>query len=248
MPNLLHGLLHVLLTHQLAAHNPLPSWLLSPEWLRPAQRAIGHFVLSNPGPGLYLAIFAEEIGIPLPVPGDVAIMSAGYLISIGSLPYPIGVLAIMCGSVSGGYLNYSLSRRYGRRFLQRFGHHFGLNGTRLSKAEKSFSRWGRWAIIVGRLVPGMRVILSAFSGAFGVKPRTFVSSVAVSSAIWALVFLELGRQLGRRTYALFRLVPAHLLPWIAAAVVMLVIGHHLLERRRAHTQALRDPGVNLLTL
>ena len=240
------SLVHLLLSHQLVAHNPLPSWLLSPDWLRPPERALRRFVMAHPGPGLYLLIFSEEIGIPLPIPGDVVIMSAGYLISIGSLPYPLAVLAIIGGSINGSFLNYCLSRRYGRRFLHRFGHHFGLTAGRLSRAERSFARWGKWALIFGRLIPGTRVILSAFSGAFGVKPRTFVLSVAVSSAIWALVFLELGRQLGRRTFALFRLVPAHLLPWIVGAMAIVVIGHHLLERRRAQAEARRDPEANLL--
>ena len=238
--------LHLLLAHQLAAHSPLPGWLLSPEWLRPAERAVRHFVMANPVPGLYLLIFSEEIGIPLPIPGDVVIMSAGYLISLGRLPYPLAVLAVMAGSLTGGYLNFTLSRRYGRRFLHRFGHHFGLTKGRLASAEVSFTRWGKWAIIFGRLIPGTRVLLSAFSGAFGVRPRVYLASVAISSAIWALVFLELGRQLGRRTYALFRLVPAHLLPWIVAVVALLVVAHHLWERRRAQAEALRDGTANLL--
>lgn len=241
-------IVQVLLQSQVGAAHLLPGWLMSPTWLHPIERSLRHFVMANPGPGLYLLIFSEEIGIPTPIPGDVVIMSAGYLISIGRLPYAIGVLGVMLGSMTGAYLNYSISRRYGRRFLQRFGHVVGLHHSRLARAEASFTRWGKWAIVIGRLIPGMRVILSAFSGAFGVSRKTFVASVTVSSFIWALIFLELGRQLGRRTYALFRLVPAHLLPWIVALAVLIVITHHLLEHRRSRAERRRDATTNLLNL
>ena len=67
----------------------------------------------------------------------------------------------------------------------------------------------------------MRIVLSAFAGAFEVPAKIFVPSVFVSSVIWATIFLELGRLLGRNSRLLLRLMPAHLLP---GAVMLLVIG------------------------
>ncbi len=73
---------------------------------------------------------------------------------------------------------------------------------------------------------------------FEVPTRVFVPCVFISSLIWATIFLELGRVLGRNSRLLFRLVPAHLLPW---AVLVLLIGallflayeHGWRPRRRA---------------
>lgn len=219
----------------LAGHHQqlLPNWLQTPSWLLPGARAIRSLVTGHPGLGLLVVIFCEELGIPLPIPGDVAILSSGYLVSIGRLPYLGAVAAVMGGAISGSFILFSLSGRYGHRFLTRYGKYIGLDGRRLARAEGAFRRWGPWAIIIGRQIPGMRVILSALAGSFGMEWRVFVPSVAISSAIWAISLIEVGRLLGRRSFGLFRLVPGHLLPYLAIAIGLLVVAYHVWERRRA---------------
>lgn len=220
------------LTALAAAHHMLPYWLNAPDWLRPASRAIGRFVIHNPGIGLLVVIFCEELGVPLPVPGDVAILSSGYLVALGRLNYVAAVAAVVAGAMAGSFILFSLSRRFGHRFLVRYGKYFGLDRRRMARAEGAFRRWGPWAVIVGRHIPGMRVIISALAGSFEMQPRVFVASVAISSTIWGLMFVELGRLLGRRTFALFRIFPGHLLPYLAFAIGLVVVSLHVRERRR----------------
>jgi membrane protein DedA with SNARE-associated domain len=69
----------------------------------------------------------------------------------------------------------------------------------------------------------MRIVLSAFAGAFEVPYRVFIVSVLISSTIWAAIFLEVGRHLGRQSRILFRLMPAHLLPLFVLIIVMIGI-------------------------
>ena len=45
------------------------------------------------------------------------------------------------------------------------------------------TRWGPWAIIVGRQIPGMRIVLSALSGILGVPYRVFIPCIAISASI-----------------------------------------------------------------
>lgn len=217
-----------------AAAHPhfLPDWLRTPDWWRPAQQLVRIVVNRYPGFGLLLVIFCEELGIPLPVPGDVAIISSGYLVSTGHLSFIGACAAVMTGSVSGSFILFSLSRRYGTVFLHRYGRYIGLTEKRVLTVESAFRRWGPLTIIFGRQVPGMRVILSAFAGSFGMRARVFVPSVVVSSALWSASLVALGMLLGRRAQGLFRLLPAHLLPYLAVLIGLLVIGYHLWERRR----------------
>lgn len=215
-----------------ANHHMLPSWLDAPEWLRPAERAIGRFVIHNPGLGLLVVIFCEELGVPLPVPGDVAILSSGYLVALGRLNFFLAVAAVVAGAMAGSFILFSFSRRYGHGFLLRYGRYIGLDHRRMAKAEGAFRRWGPWAVIIGRHIPGMRVIISALAGSFEMRPRVFVASVAISSTIWGVMFVELGRVLGRRTFGLFRIFPGHLLPYFAVTLGLAVIGYHVWERRR----------------
>ncbi len=165
------------------------------------------------------------MGFPLPVPGDVAIIYVGYLTTQGSAQFPLAYLAVVSGAVLGSTANMTISRRYGRRFVRKFGKYLGISEKRLAAAEKLFKRWGPWAIIVGRQVPGLRIVLSAISGILDVPYRVFIPCVALSAAIWAAIFLELGRLLGPRTKDLFGMFPAHLIPWLLLGLGVLLVGY-----------------------
>jgi membrane protein DedA with SNARE-associated domain len=203
----------------------VPWWLHSPTWLRQGSHAVSLFLLHQTGVGLALVICAEEIGIPLPVPSDVAIMYGGYLSSRGELNYWQAYGCVLTGSMVGSSVLLYLTRRFGRTFILRFGRYIRFDHDRLDQAERAFQRWGLWAIIVGRLIPGMRIIMTALSGILNVPYRTFVPAVFVSSVIWAGIFLELGRRLGKRTFELFHLLPAHLLPWVVLVMAVVALGH-----------------------
>lgn len=224
----------------------LPGWLQGPEWLVPVTRVMAHFVRTHLALGLFLVIFAEELGIPLPAPGDATITYGGYQTTTGAIPYPLAYLAVVAGATLGSFCLYTLSRRFGHPFFVRFGPYIGLHADRLERAEAAFKRWGPWAIILGRHVPGFRIVLSAFAGAFEFPRRLFVICVLISSSIWAAIFLELGRALGRNSRYLFRVFPAHLVPLGILLIALLWVlwlgydhaGRHRREaRRRARASA-----------
>ena len=172
-----------------------------------------------------MVIFLEELGVPLPAPGDVAIAYGGYLTTTGAIPYPLAYLAVVSGAVMGSACNLTISRRYGQPFIQRFGGYVGITQERLLRAERIYKRFGPWAIIIGRHIPGMRIVLSALSGILGVPYRVFTPCVFVSALIWAAIFLELGRRVGTRIREAFLIFPAHLIPWLALGLVLLLIGY-----------------------
>ena len=228
-------MLHVLISVQAS----LADWPQTPAWLHTLGRAVGHFIHEHQALGLFLVIFAEELGIPLPAPGDVAIAWGGYLTTTGAIAYPMAYVAVIGGAVLGSFVLYSLSKRFGHPFVVRFGRYVGLHAERLEKAERAFQRWGPWAIIIGRHIPGMRIVLSAFAGVFQVKARVFVPCVLLSASIWAAIFLEIGRLLGRNSRFLFRLFPAHLFPFVllllvGAALVWLAVEHGWRPRSHGH--------------
>ncbi|HVC76196.1 MAG TPA: DedA family protein [Candidatus Micrarchaeaceae archaeon] len=203
----------------------LPGWLQEPSWWRPLTHAVRLFVQHHPSSGLFLVIFLEELGVPLPAPGDVAIMYGGYLTTTGAIPYPLAYLAVVSAAMLGSACNLTISRKYGRPFIQRFGAYVGVTEERLVRAEGLFKRWGPWAIIIGRQIPGMRIVLSALSGILEVPYRVFIPCVFVSALLWAAIFLEIGRHVGPRIREVFQLFPAHLIPWALLGLSLLVIGY-----------------------
>jgi membrane protein DedA with SNARE-associated domain len=222
----------------------IPGWLQEPNWWRPFANAVRVFVLHHQSAGLFLVIFLEELGVPLPAPGDAAIAYGGYLTTTGAIPYPLAYLAVVSGAVLGSACNLTLSRRYGRPFIQRFGRYIGVTPERIVRAEGLFKRWGPWAIIVGRHIPGMRIVLSALSGILGVPYRVFIPCVLVSAAIWAAIFLEIGRHVGPRIRDAFQIFPAHLVPWALLGLALLVIGYLAYEhgfKPKAASRPVEEP-------
>ena len=71
----------------------------------------------------------------------------------------------------------------------------------------------------------MRIGLSALSGILNVPYRVFIPCVAVSTTLWAAIFLELGRLLGPKARELFGFFPAWLFPWLLLGLAVLLVGY-----------------------
>jgi membrane-associated protein len=144
-------------------------------------------------PASLFLLYIEESGIPLPVPGDVYVLYLGH-VSTGSAGKLIASwLAIIVVVVAGSSNLYLLSRRWGSQLVRgRLGRVLHLEPDSVARAEHWFGRWGALAIIFGRHVPGFRIPVTVIAGTLQVPYRVFASSVAVSTAVWAAIWLLLG--------------------------------------------------------
>jgi membrane protein DedA with SNARE-associated domain len=173
-------------------------------------------------PGSLALLYVEESGIPLPVPGDVFVVYLGTVAS-GSAGRLIGAwVAIIAVVVAGSTNLYLVSRRWARRLVTGPGVRLlHLDPDRLARVEGWLARWGVLAIIFGRHVPGCRVPITVMAGTFGVRYRVFAPSVAVSTAIWAAIWLWLASRFGPHVA---RVLGAHRWLYLAvAAAVVLVL-------------------------
>lgn len=154
-------------------------------------------------------LYLEESGFPVPLPSDVLVANLGrefrgrpgVLVALGA-----GLVATVVAGSSNLYL---VSRRWGPAIVRsRLGFLLHLTPERLDRSERWFRRWGPLAILIGRHVIGLHVPLIAAAGTLRMPYRTFVLSVALSTAPWAAVLLWLGTAFGPR---LARLLGGH--PW-----------------------------------
>ena len=174
-------------------------------------------------PGALALLYIEESGVPLPIPGDAYVVFLGSLAAGSAWKLIAAWLAVIAVVVGGSSNLYLLSRRWGHRLLEhRLAGFLHLDHGRLDRVEGWLRRWGAIAIIFGRHVPGFRIPVTVLAGMFEVPYRVFAPSVAISTAIWAGVWLWLGQRYGR---AALHLISGH--PWLyvgAAVVVALVVG------------------------
>jgi membrane protein DedA with SNARE-associated domain len=168
------------------------------------------------GAGASLAfLYLEESGIPSPLPGDVYVVYLGTA-AAGSVARSIAAwLGIVAVVVAGSSNLYLVSRRWGHRLLEhRLAAALHLDRDRVLRAERWMARWGPAAIIFGRHVPGLRIPITVMAGVLEVPYGEFAASVAVSTAIWAGVWIVLTARFGSQVIGW--LGPR---PWLSLPVV-----------------------------
>jgi len=181
---------------------------------------------------IFFAIFFEESGIPMPLPADLAMALAGYRVAQGQMSlleaFAIGQAATLLGSSC----LYWVGRRGGRAILFRYARLLHISPQRLNQAERLVTRSGPLAVIVGRQIPGLRMITPLACGIFRIPYRVFLPAMFVGSSVYIGAFLALGMWGGPAALAAFREggLPLRLL----ASTVMLVgaaLILRLLDRR-----------------
>jgi membrane protein DedA with SNARE-associated domain len=188
-----------------------------PEAFGDATRVVGQWVRHYGPFGAFVALYIEESGVPMPLPGDVFIVFIGR--RVAGAGWLVGAwLGLIVVVVLGATNLYWISRKWGRRFvLSRVAPAFHLSQARLDRAERWFQRHGPWALILGRHVPGFRIPITVAAGVLEISYPVFAASVAVSTAIWAGLFLFLGHTFGAQLIGVIR---GH--RWISVAVGVIV--------------------------
>ncbi len=169
----------------------------------------------------FALIYVEESGIPLFIAGDAFLVYVGHRLP-SRLPVFIAAWLGFTLAVTLGASNlYLVARRYGRRLVKhRLAEFLHLTPRTLESAERWFARWGPWALIFGRHVPGLRVPLTVAAGVLLLPYRTFAFSLAVSSSAWAAAFLTVGAVFGDSVERAIRSQP---LIYVSAAVGVFIV-------------------------
>ncbi|AEN08632.1 MULTISPECIES: DedA family protein [unclassified Streptomyces] len=143
-----------------------------------------------PAVSIYLlvgvVIGLESLGIPLP--GEIVLVSAALLASQhGEIdPVVLGACA-SAGAIIGDSIGYAIGRKGGRPLLAwlggRFPKHFGP--AQISVAERSFEKWGMWAVFFGRFVALLRIFAGPLAGVLRMPYWKFLTANVLGGILWA---------------------------------------------------------------
>ena len=106
--------------------------------------------------GVFVAVFAEEAGVPLPLPSDLFIAALGAAGHANASNFLVTMIIVFVASLGGSAVLFETSRRLGQPMLLRIGRRFGFNEERALRVERWLERRGAVAITIGRLTPGPR--------------------------------------------------------------------------------------------
>ncbi len=169
---------------------------------------------------IFIILLVKTIGIPIPIPADLIILTAAARVAQGKLILWQALIAILIALVLGGLIQFVLARGPGRGLLYRFGRYIGLTSPRLDAASARIKKGGAPGISIAILVPGVRGAAIAASGLADMPLRTFLAGLVFGSAL----FLGLHFFLGYLGGSLFSII-GNVLPlsWIALLVLALLV-------------------------
>ena len=135
-----------------------------------------------------------------PIPSELILPVAGFLVAQGRLEFVWVVAASTLGSLIGALILYGLGYRLGerrlRRFVARHGRWLALEESDVEQAQEWFRKHGGLAVLIGRLIPSVRSIISIPAGLAHMPLLPFVAYTTVGSAFWNTALVAAGWLLG----------------------------------------------------
>jgi membrane protein DedA with SNARE-associated domain len=183
------------------------------------------------GVGLLVAL---ESVFP-PIPSEVVLPLAGFLAGQGRMSFVAVVVWATIGSLAGALVLYWLGAALGTERLGKLADRIPLMDARdVERANDWMGRHGVWAVLLGRMVPGVRSLVSIPAGVRRMPLWLFAVLTTVGSAVWNVLFVGLGYLLGDRWDQVGKY--SDLLNYLVIGAVVLVIaviaGRRLRRARR----------------
>ena len=144
------------------------------------------------------AMFLENI-IP-PIPSEIIMPLGGYFVYQGSLNFYLlvlfGTIGTLLGSLPWYFLGKALNEQKISKFLDKKGKFLGISSKDLSKSKSWFDKYGTLLVFWGRLIPGIRTLISVPAGIELMPISTFFIWTSLGTVIWVTLLTFAGYLFG----------------------------------------------------
>lgn len=196
------------------------------QWVLDVIYALGYL-------GLALLLIAENL-FP-PIPSEVVLPLAGFLVGRGELSFFGALAAATFGSTAGTLVLYAMGRWGGRGLVLRYGRWLRVDKGTLDRAEGWFGRWGDPFVLFARVVPVARSVVSIPAGTAKMPLLRFTLLTATGSALWNAALIGAGVVLGANWSTVEDYVGSYSSVVLAAAAVgvaAFLVLRHLRHRNK----------------
>lgn len=198
------------------------------EWVLSIMAKFGYF-------GILFAMFAENV-FP-PIPSEVIMPAAGFAASKGDLNLLMVILAGTLGTVLGALPLYYLGRVFDKErlvtFTETYGKYVFITPNDVTSANDWFEKHGKIAVFFGRMVPGVRSLISIPAGMNKMPLLPFLVLTALGSSVWTSVLTLAGYYLGQN-YDVIEGILAPYSKGISVFIVFIVVGWLVKRRLSSH--------------
>jgi membrane protein DedA with SNARE-associated domain len=185
---------------------------------------------------LGLMIFENATGI---TSSEIILAFAGWMlierhgISPGFIP--LGGLYAGLGSAIGASITYWVARLGGRPMVDRFARFFRIEPALIAKAEEQMHRQGSWLVLIGRVIPGIRTLISIPAGLVKIPFIKFFIATFIGAYIWCTLLIGVGYVLGHEWMLISEYIKTHLPLVFSIGLVACLgyLGYHFREPLKA---------------
>jgi membrane protein DedA with SNARE-associated domain len=161
------------------------------EWIAQTMEKLGYV-------GIALLMFLENL-FP-PIPSELIMPLAGFTVAKGDMNFLFAVIAGVVGTILGAFPWYYAGRILDEPRLEQLADRYGkwitISSTDIKKANKWFDRHGVKAVFLGRLVPGVRTLISLPAGINNMPLIPFILYSTLGTTLWVLLLTTAGYKLG----------------------------------------------------
>ncbi|MFZ1386698.1 MAG: DedA family protein [Thiolinea sp.] len=180
-------------------------------------------------PGIFILMAMEST--VLPVPSELVLIPAGYLAHKGEMSFPLILLASTLGSLAGASLNYILALWLGRPFLEKYGKYFFVRPELLQKTDQFFLKHGAISTFTGRLILGIRHLISIPAGLTRMNFGKFSFYTCLGAALWSLILILMGYFIGGNEQLIKENLPV-MTVILLSAVALLITVYYFWQKRQ----------------
>jgi len=144
--------------------------------------------------GLFVLMVLESAS--LPIPSEVVLPLAGYLVFLGKMNLWLAVADGTLALLVGALIDYYLALKLGRPVIYRLMGRMGVSSTHLDNGERWIDSKGASTVFIARFIPGLRAVISIPAGLLRMKLTIFVPLTLVGSFLWSLILIYVGYSAG----------------------------------------------------
>lgn len=144
--------------------------------------------------GIFLAMTIESACIPLP--SEIIMPFAGYVVWEGKMTLWGITLAGTLGNLFGSLIAYYVGLKGGRPLLEKYGKYILITKSKLNLADEWFAKYGHEAVLISRLLPGLRTFISLPAGITQMDLKKFIIYTIVGSLPWCFALGYIGVLMG----------------------------------------------------
>lgn len=171
----------------------------------------------------------------IPIPSEVILPLAGFLVGQGKFGFWPAVLAGTVGGTLGSCVAYVIGAAGGRPLMLKYGRYVLISAADAAKADLFFEKYGEVTAFFSRLLPVVRTFISLPAGIARMHFGKFVAYTFAGSLVWSIVLVYVGQVLGQNWLAVREVLQRfdYLVVALALVAVAVYVYRHLGHRSTA---------------